>query len=312
MEPYVQAFVEQLLSRASHAKDGTYTVDVLDPLFSFTLDYITAFLFGESVGSLSDIQSQSAEDLELTDAFNTSMAYLAKRGRLQEYYWMIGGSKFKRACRLVHNYVDELIAKAIRLKSIHEDEPKKNMVFLDGALQNFQDRKVVRNQLLSILLAGRDTTAGFLGWLLFILARHQDVLQKLRSEVTGRLEKGKMARAPTFEDLHEMKYLSYVLNESKSQMMILFSSCGVNSCSSTVVPFGSIKRPYCTPQNNFTCWRGTRRKSTNPNPEKHKGWFQCLCSTSASRPIRRRCKRISAGKVAGTWWRRLCMEIPAF
>jgi hypothetical protein len=54
----------------------------------------------------------------------------------------------------VHEYVDALITKALESQALHGEEQKKNLVFFDGLIQNIQDPKAIRNQLLSILHAG--------------------------------------------------------------------------------------------------------------------------------------------------------------
>ncbi|KAF4611350.1 hypothetical protein G7Y89_g15663 [Cudoniella acicularis] len=62
--------------------------------------------------------------------------------------------------------------------------------------------------MLNLLLARRDTTAGLLSNAFHTLVRHLKVWQKLSEEVEI-LE----GRTPTYEDLKNMKYLKYVLNE---------------------------------------------------------------------------------------------------
>lgn len=83
--------------------------------------------------------------------------------------------------------------------------------FTDSLSLFTNDRVVLRDQLVSTLLAGRDTTACTLSWLFYELAYHPDVYSKLREEVLGTLgTDGK----PTYEDLKSMKYMQYCLNES--------------------------------------------------------------------------------------------------
>lgn len=62
----------------------------------------------------------------------------------------------------------------------------------------------------SIMLAGRDTTAGLLTFVTYCLAMHPDVLARLREEILSTVG---ATRAPTFDDVREMKYLRAVLNE---------------------------------------------------------------------------------------------------
>jgi cytochrome P450 len=67
-----------------------------------------------------------------------------------------------------------------------------------------RDRKVLRDQLVSILLAGRDTTASTLSFTFYELARHPEVFQKLRAEIIDTVG---LDRPPTYNDLKSMKYL---------------------------------------------------------------------------------------------------------
>lgn len=72
------------------------------------------------------------------------------------------------------------------------------------------DKTTITDQLLSIMFAGRDTTASLLSIVFFILARQPDVWTRLRKEVLA-LD----GRKPSFDDLKSMTYLTWVLNESK-------------------------------------------------------------------------------------------------
>lgn len=70
---------------------------------------------------------------------------------------------------------------------------------------------MIRDQIVAVLLAGRDTTAATLSWAFHELAHHPEVYYKLRSEILSVLG---IDRAPTYEDLKNMKYLSHTLNET--------------------------------------------------------------------------------------------------
>jgi cytochrome P450 len=71
------------------------------------------------------------------------------------------------------------------------------------------DRRQIRDELINGLIAGRDTTAGLLSNLFFLLAKHQEAWTKLQDEVNSALN----GRLPNYEDLRQMKYLRYCLNE---------------------------------------------------------------------------------------------------
>lgn len=64
------------------------------------------------------------------------------------------------------------------------------------ALAGFpRDRTVLRDQLVAVLLAGRDTTACTLFWTFFELACHPEVVRKLRAEIVDKIE---FERLPTY------------------------------------------------------------------------------------------------------------------
>ena len=73
------------------------------------------------------------------------------------------------------------------------------------ALAGFtRDRKVLRDQLVAVLLAGRDTTASTLSFTFYELGRHPEVFEKLRAEI---VETVGLERSPTYNDLKGMKFL---------------------------------------------------------------------------------------------------------
>ncbi len=80
------------------------------------------------------------------------------------------------------------------------------------ALAGFtRDRKVLRDQIIAVLLAGRDTTACTLSWALYELGRHPECVTKLRREI---LETVGPKNPPTYEHVKNMHYLKAIINET--------------------------------------------------------------------------------------------------
>jgi cytochrome P450 len=141
-------------------------VDLQRLFFRLTFDTTLFLLFGKHLPSL---KSEGIEDREseFAEAFNTGQDYLAQRGRLGDFYWLLGGSRFRRACRICHDFVDSAVQKALeRPIENHLGESKENYTFIDALIQESRDAKFLRSQCLNILLAGRDTTACCLTWTL--------------------------------------------------------------------------------------------------------------------------------------------------
>lgn len=138
------------------------TVDLQPLFFRLTLDTTTAFLFGDSVDSLR--ASTTAGEPTFATAFNTAQDFVAKRLRLQDLYWLVGGRSFTAACKEVHRFADQIIDR--NLSRHDEGSSPGKYVFLDFLEQHTSNRIELRSQIINILVAGRDTTACLLSWTL--------------------------------------------------------------------------------------------------------------------------------------------------
>lgn len=118
---------------------------------------------------------------------------------------------YYRDIRKLNAFLDPIITQALRLSPEELDHNlKKEETFLHQLARSTRDAKIIRDQLVAILLAGRDTTACTLSWTFLELARHPEVTKKLRKEITERLGD----KPPTYQDIKDMKYLTWVMNET--------------------------------------------------------------------------------------------------
>ncbi|THX96172.1 cytochrome P450 52A1 [Aureobasidium pullulans] len=191
-------------------EDGA-TVD-LDKLFHrYAFDVSSEFLFGESIGSLgeqTEAKAQLGHDIELTiqdaaDRFRYSLLYrLLKRKGVDE------------AIRNVHDatnkYVQETLERAAEAEKSFTatDDKESGYSFLDEMARQTQDPKKMREEATSLMFAGKDTTAGLLGSMWFLLARNPAAWQKLVAEI-DQLE----GVPPSYQWIKNAKYLRYCEHE---------------------------------------------------------------------------------------------------
>jgi cytochrome P450 len=185
-------------------------IDTLDMMFRYTLDAATHFLLGQSVGSLDEPKTVFA------DAFYNAQrvqSFVAKVGPLN---WLIPRKRmgFYDSIKIINDFVSTFIDTALAL-SPEELEKKTNhdegYTFLHAIAGYTRDRDMLRDQLVSVLLAGRDTTACTLTWVIYHLSIDPTITAKLRQEI---LQTVGPDRQPTYEDLENMKYLQHILNET--------------------------------------------------------------------------------------------------
>lgn len=193
--------------------DGS-TVDLQPLFFDLTLDSATEFLFGESANTLHKSASPLTGE-NFGEAFTyctTAIGNSLRVGRLDRYYKT--DKRFDKDQKLIHDFADRYVMKAIEH---HENEKHGRLplhekggryVFLHELAKQTQDPLALRSETLNILLAGRDTTASLLANVWNIIPKRPDVWSKLLVEV-DQLD----GRKPTFEEMKNMKYLKYMLNE---------------------------------------------------------------------------------------------------
>ncbi|KAK4569468.1 hypothetical protein LTR86_003231 [Recurvomyces mirabilis] len=231
--------------------DGS-TVDLSEMFFRLTMDSATEFLFGESTESLTKGSSEG-----FSDAFMRSQDFVANNSRWGSWAKLFPANKQWLADqKFVHDFVDYYVQKnmAKRSELLREKsnaEKSGRYIFIDEIVRQTEDPIRIRSELLNILLAGRDTTASLLTNVWDTLAKRPDMWSCLQSEV-AKLD----GKAPTFEQLKDMKYLKGLLNES----LRLYPVVPVNSreaLEDTTLPLGGGpdgSAPVFVPKGQVVSW----------------------------------------------------------
>lgn len=140
-------------------------VDLQPLFFNLTLDTTTALLLGRSVHSL---RPEADADIKaFQESFNTAQEGLAKRFRIAPWQSLYNPAKFRGSCATVHQFVDNYI-KERETREKDGLETSSSDAFIDQLSQESSDPRSLRDQLLNILLAGRDSTACSLSWTLCV------------------------------------------------------------------------------------------------------------------------------------------------
>ncbi|RZC68827.1 hypothetical protein C5167_032198 [Papaver somniferum] len=126
--------------------------------------------------------------------------------------------KVSEALNLINNILDDLIAICKRM--VEEEELQFHEEYMneqDPSILHFLlasgddvSSKQLRDDLMTMLIAGHETSAAVLTWTFFLLSKEPGVMAKLQSEVDSVLGD----RFPTIEDMKKLKYTTRVINES--------------------------------------------------------------------------------------------------
>ena len=129
-----------------------------------TLDTATALLFGISVYSLRAGIDQDKENKLFAESFDIAQEGLAKRFRIAPWQCFYNPRSFQQACANVHRFVEDYI-RSMDLGDGASNENSK-LGFIQQVAEESAGIEDLRDQLLNVLLAGRDTTACCLSWTL--------------------------------------------------------------------------------------------------------------------------------------------------
>ncbi|KAL8816061.1 MAG: hypothetical protein Q9223_004875 [Gallowayella weberi] len=189
-----------------------------------TLDAATHFLLGRSVGSL------AYADASFAQAFDEVQRIQTLKIKAGPFSWLIPKKSFRKGLELMDSFIEPFVQDTIRFptRQLEENAVKPGQRTLLHALASFtKDRKgkqpsppgphqrmtqaVIRDQLVNVLLAGRDTTAGTLSFLFKELSANPDIYAKLRQEI---LLKIGPHEAPAYDDIKNSRYLQNVISET--------------------------------------------------------------------------------------------------
>ncbi|KAA6413839.1 MAG: cytochrome P450 [Lasallia pustulata] len=207
--------VDNLLACMSSSSSGA--VDLQPLFFRFTLDTTTAFMFGQSIGSLKSDVLES-----FGSSFNEASLISSMRVRLSDFYWAYTPSRYSRACAVIKRYTDDYVNLALsEVKGHGADATSNRYVFIKELYEELHDPALVRDQLVNVLMAGRDSTACLMSWAFHLLLRHPQVLERVRREITSVVgDEQNLTRA----HVRKLPYLKCVLDET----LRLFPSAPIN------------------------------------------------------------------------------------
>jgi cytochrome P450 len=190
-------------------------IELQPELMRFTVDAITGLAFGSDVNTLEsdDDVIQRHLDKIFPALFRRTFAPLA--------YWRVvklpADRQLDTSVAEVHKAIAGFIAQA--RQRLH-DEPSRReqppnlleaMIVAAAAPDTLVNDEDVAGNVLNMLLAGEDTTANTLAWMIHLLVRHPEALQRAQDEVRKLAGDG---QAFTLEQIDTLDYVEACIHET--------------------------------------------------------------------------------------------------
>ncbi len=179
------------------------TLDIAREMNRLTLAIVARTLFSADVSSEADEIGAA-----LTEVLGLFETVLMPFSEWLEKLPLPSVRRFERARALLDKIIYGIIAD--RRKSGHDAGDLLSMLLLAQDEGSGMSDKQVRDEALTLFLAGHETTANALTWTWYLLSQNPEAERKFHDEIDRTLA----GRLPTFEDLPQLKYTEMVFAES--------------------------------------------------------------------------------------------------
>jgi cytochrome P450 len=213
--PTLVKVTERFARRWQKAAAARAPIELQPDLMRYTVDVTAGLAFG------ADINTIESDEEVIQRHLDKILPALFRRLMAPFPYWRLFPAPRELALaghlRALRTAVDSFIAAARRRM---QAEPRLrahpgNLIEAMIAARDNQGSGLsdddVSGNVLTMLLAGEDTTANTLAWMIYLLGRHPEALRRARDEVRGVLRPGAL---PTQDELTSLAYVDACMNET--------------------------------------------------------------------------------------------------
>jgi cytochrome P450 len=184
------------------ATDGN-TLDIADEMRRLTQQIIVKTMFSSAIAH---------ETEAVCHAFDVALAHITRS------FWMSalparlipGNQKFEQAVQTL----DTVVYRIIEERRHDGNDPGDLLTMLlqahDAETGEGMSDRQVRDEIMTMFLAGHETTSNALTWTFHLLAQHPEVERQLQAEIIAALGD----RIPTFQDIPRLIYTRMVIEEA--------------------------------------------------------------------------------------------------
>jgi cytochrome P450 len=187
-------------------QDRAKPVNISTATTDATLRIVTKTLFGAGLGPELD---------QIATALN-NLNFIANRRVLNPFKlpkWIPSSDNqaFDKAYQTVDALIYGIVDERCRTDANHDDLLDMYLRATDEETGEGMSNQQLRDEMVTLFVAGYETTATSLAWTLYLLSQHPNVLTKVQTELRQVLA-GRDRPSP--EDLRALPYLSQIINES--------------------------------------------------------------------------------------------------
>lgn len=190
-------------------------VDLQDLLERFAFDNICKLAFNVDPGCLKGVGNHAGS--EFMQAFESAATLSAGRFmyifmifyKIKKFFNMGSEMKLRDSIKIVHEFADNIIRSRLQERVERKDEDLLSRFIQDSS----NSAEMLRDIVVSFILAGRDTTSSLLTWFFWLLSSRPNVVDKILQELEQIRKIDSDSDTYSFDELREMQYLHAAISE---------------------------------------------------------------------------------------------------
>lgn len=187
------------------AATGEY-FDIANDMTGLTLDIISEAIFSNGIGDKADL---IARQITLLNQYATDK--LNQPIRLPALFPTPANVKERKAVKILDDVIYSIINQRRKEGVSKNDLLSMLLDARDADTGEAMDNAQLRDEVMTIFIAGNETTANAMAWTLYLLSQNREAEEKMIAEIDSKLDSGIEL---TFENVMQFQYVRMVIDES--------------------------------------------------------------------------------------------------
>lgn len=212
--PSILKTTERLLEKWKGFENNGTAFDVQKDLVRYTVDVTTSLAFGYDMNTI-----EMGEDViqnHLEKIFPTIFKRINAPIPLWRYFKTKEDKNFDSALVEINKLIDEFIDDAKQRLENNPSLKEKPNNFIEAMLIEAEKEESISNSdlrgnLLTVLMAGEDTTAHTLAWMIYFLSKYPEWQEKINDEIKAHISNGVIK---DYNNLNSLKLVEAFANET--------------------------------------------------------------------------------------------------
>ncbi len=204
LAPLTAQTIAEALDEWKHRSERGQGLDMREEMSHLTLKVLARAIFSTDLGEEANV---------IAGAVTVGVEYLSRRLTapflLPESIPLPLTRRYLKGRAALDAIVYRLIEERRREQDGRDDLLAKLLKARDELGESMSDRQL-RDEVVTLVLAGHETVSTGLSWMCYILSRHPDIAQRVHAEVDEVLGD----RTPTAEDIPQLQYTTMVIKEA--------------------------------------------------------------------------------------------------